>query len=188
MADFKTAFNITMGNEVAGELSDNPADTGGMTYSGISCNNFPKWEGWAMIEAMRQTPNFPGCLAQNVTLQRSVFTFYQANFWNVLGLDRFDSQDLANELFDLGVNCGADLAAGYLQRSLNVLNLNGRKYPDITIDGQIGTVTLDALKLANSGDVLKCVRALQGVRYIQICERNKTQEVFMAGWIRRAFK
>lgn len=188
MADFLTSYKITMGNEGAGELSDNPNDKGGRTYSGISQKFNPAWAGWATIESMRSTPNFPDCLKQSTVLGGQVLAFYKANYWDVLKADQYVDQLLATELFDLGVNCGTGIAGEFLQRSLNVLNNGGTKYADISVDGEIGAGTISALAKANTKDVLKCVVALQGNRYVEICEKNGTQEEFMSGWIRRAFE
>jgi len=186
MSDFLTAFKETMNTE--GTYANDPADNGGETYAGVSRKNWPAWGGWVVIDELRHTPNFPECLDQNKSLQEFVQNFYYVSFWMVLGLNQIESQPIATELFDLGVNCGTATAATFLQRSLNVLNKDQKFYQDLTVDGSVGSNTLIAVSKANEMDLLRCIVSLQGARYISICEKNGTQEKFMAGWIRRAFK
>lgn len=172
---------------IEGGYVDNPNDKGGETYAGISRNYFPLWSGWRIIDNLKGRPDFLPALKKNTELQVAKESFYRVNFWNVLKLDQVQDQAIATELFDLGTNCGTKIAALFLQRALNVLNKRAKFYPDIVIDGSIGGGTLAALSKANQGDVLKCIVALQGAKYIGIAENNESQEEFMAGWIRRAF-
>ena len=69
-----------------------------------------------------------------------------------------------------GVNCGMPVVKRFLQRTLNVLNVKGAKYPDLVVDGVIGPRTIEALKRAlavapwyrlcilRALDSLQCVR------------------------------
>lgn len=184
MAEFAIAFNKTQGNEKG--WANNPNDSGRETYAGISRKNFPSWSGWAIVDALKKVPNFPGNLEQNPTLQVAVLAFYHTSFWNMMLLDQVTDQDLANELFDSSVNMGCATATQFLQRALNVLNYP-KTIPDLQTDGSMGPSTLNALSRVNAKDALKCVVALQGTKYIAICENNHSQEEFMKGWIRRAF-
>ena len=43
MANFDEAFALTMKSE--GGYANNPNDTGGETYKGVSRKNHPKWNG-----------------------------------------------------------------------------------------------------------------------------------------------
>ncbi|MET0155477.1 MAG: glycosyl hydrolase 108 family protein [Rickettsiales bacterium] len=116
---------------------------------------------------------------------------YIAQYWDALGLDEvcFLSQKLAEKLFDAGVNCGVPRAAEWLQRALNVFNRNGADYPDVTMDGDVGPATLNALKsfAAKRGEpglnnVTKAVAALQGAHYINLAEKRAKDEAFINGW------
>lgn len=97
---------------------------------------------------------------------------------------------VAAELFDTGINMGTGVASGFLQRALNVLNRGATDYPDVTADGQIGPVTLQALKvfIAKRGGVgervlVKALDALQGERYIALAEKRPANETFVYGWL-----
>lgn len=101
------------------------------------------------------------------------------------------SSKLADELFDTGVNMGPSVPAKFLQRLLNVLNRGGKAYGDIIADGVIGNMTLHSLDMliqtrghANAEKVLlRTVDALQACRYVDIAEKNPTQEDFAWGWL-----
>jgi lysozyme family protein len=89
------------------------------------------------------------------------------------------------------VNMGPTRASEMLQRWLNGLNLEGSRYADLFVDGQIGSVTLDALRAyvdwrgAEGIDVLVCaLNCTQGVRYLELAEDNSSQEDFLYGWLR----
>ena len=49
MADFLISFKKTNINE--GGFVDDPSDSGGMTYAGVSRKWFPNWEGWKIVDA-----------------------------------------------------------------------------------------------------------------------------------------
>jgi lysozyme family protein len=77
----------------------------------------------------------------------------------------------------------------FLQRALNVLNRQGAAFADIAADGAFGPATERALAsfLRTRGDdgsrVLRgMIAAQQAVHYIEIAERDPTQEAFEFGW------
>lgn len=75
-------------------------------------------------------------------------------------------------MFDTGVNCGMPTVKKFLQRTLNVLNLKGTKYPDLAVAPWYRLCILRAL------DSLQCVR------YIELAERSERFDSFMPGWLR----
>ncbi len=98
---------------------------------------------------------------------------------------------VAEELLDTGVNCGTGFAKPLLQRALNLLNNQGKAgWSDLSVDGVYGPATLNALKnylnkRGKEGEkvLVRVLNIMQGQRYIEICERNPTQEQFFYGWI-----
>lgn len=183
MASYDIAFEITAGNNEGG-YSNNPKDRGGETYKGISRKNYPSWPGWKSIDESKKLNGFPAILAHDEYLEQRIKDFYKGEFWHPLGLDNVVNQSIANELFDTAVNCGTGVAALFLQRSLNVANLNGKYYADLKVDGDIGPVTIKALNShPKPKNILKLLNCLQGAKYISICEANPVQEVFLNGWI-----
>lgn len=85
---------------------------------------------------------------------------------------------------------GPAIGVRFLQRALNALNRNARDFPDMTVDGAIGPLTLAALDafLALRGPagemvLLKAIEAQQGERYIALAERRPANEAFLYGWL-----
>lgn len=184
MASFEIAAPIVSGHE--GTYANNPLDRGRETYCGISRKHFPKWSGWQIIDTYKSYKNFPRVLDGDVTLQKLVRSFYKGNFWNKLNLDMVNDQAIANELYDTGVNMGTGMAAVFLQRVLNVTNRNEKDYKDLQVDGDVGPDTIAVLnKHKNPKMILKFLNCLQGTRYIDICEINPSQEIFMNSWASR---
>lgn len=179
MANFEIALKETLGIE--GGKSNNPLDHGGLTYAGISQKNWPHWEGWEIIDRW-------GKLSQSdmLTLGILVNDFYRYNFWDRISLDSITNQQIANELFDTGVNASPKKAIELLQRALNLLNRNQKLYKDIELDGILGTNTL---QLTNNhpypSDLLAVLNRLQFAYYVAICEKDPTQEEFLRGWLKR---
>jgi lysozyme family protein len=183
MADFKTAYKITMAHE--GGWSNHVNDTGGETWKGIARKKHPDWPGWQLVDRAK-TGNFPANLASYPNLQTLVEMFYKVKFWDYLKLDLVNNQKIANELFDTAVNMGQGVAALFLQRSLNVSNRNGKDYAELQVDGNIGPVTISTLNNhPRQEQVLKLLNTLQGAKYIGICEANPSQEIFLNSWLSR---
>jgi lysozyme family protein len=184
MADFRTAYNIVRQNE--GGYANNKADRGGETYKGIARKFWGQWSGWKIIDSISKDSGFEAALEKNQDLQSAVLAFYKQNFWNELRLDDVQDQSIANELFDTAVNMSVNTAGEFLQRTLNVLNNNGKSYDDLLVDGKIGAKTIQTLNAHKSpARVLKVLNVLQGAKYVGICEHDPSQEVFMASWMSR---
>lgn len=186
MADFNTAFRLTMGHE--GGYANDPVDRGGETYKGIARNFWPTWAGWKIVDRVKAGKpwNLNSALAAKTDLQKLVQGFYKANFWDINRLDDVSSQQIANELFDIGVNMGTGIAAKFLQEALNLCNRNQSAYPDLIIDGKIGPVTLSTLNSkANAANVFNTLNLLQGERYLNIMRSAPAQERFWNSWLSR---
>ena len=184
MADFKVAYDITM--KIEGGYANNPSDSGGETWKGIARKKNPNWAGWSVVDEFKSKPGFPANLKDAAGLQEIVLLFYKKQYWDTLNLDKINNQNIANEMFDTGVNMGQAMAGSFLQRALNIANINGKNYPDLSVDGVIGNKTVDVLN--NQADqklVLKLLNILQGSRYVSICESNPSQEIFLRSWMSR---
>ncbi len=184
--DFSIAFNKSQVNE--GILSNNPKDKGGFTYKGISRIKHPAWPGWKIIDTFVETGHAPSLLNKNSNLQILVTQFYRAEYWSKIKGDLLPSQLISNEVFDSSVNMGVTIGSKFLQRTINLLNRNARLYPDISADGIIGPQTLSALnqciRLNSEKLVYNLLNFYQASRYIQLMERDRTQEDFI-GWFNR---
>lgn len=161
-----------------GGYVNNPADRGGATKYGIT-------------EAVARQHSYKGHMKDlPESLARDI---YRKTYWTSPRFDQIKliSPLIAEELLDTGVNCGVGFAKPTLQRALNLLNNQGKSgWSDLAVDGIYGPATLNALKtyLAKRGKdgektLLKVLNILQGNRYIEITERNPSQEQFFFGWI-----
>jgi lysozyme family protein len=108
-------------------------------------------------------------------------------FAAVIGL----SEKIAEELVDTGVNMGVAKASEFLQKSLNALNNQGKDYPDIAEDSDVGPGTIRALKAfldkrGKDGELvlLRLLNGLQVARYVEIARMRGANEAFVFGWIR----
>ena len=180
MANFNDAFFITMGHE--GGYSYDKDDAGGETYRGIARNYHPSWIGWDIIDDTK--PNIP-----DDKLELAVNDFYKQHFWDVNKLDEFGDQDVANEMFDTGVNMGVVRAAKFLQECLNYLNRNGALYDDLVLDGKIGSASLSALSIIDPYDdtdiLLVMLNVCQGRHYMTYMKKTSSQEKYARGWFHR---
>lgn len=104
MADFVTAFALTMKNE--GGYVHDPQDPGGETYKGIARRMNPKWDGWVDVDVLKKEKGFPANLDGNALLQEKIKAFYEANYWDRIRGDEIQNQDVAESIFDFAVNAG----------------------------------------------------------------------------------
>jgi len=182
---FINAFTKTMISE--GGYSNDPDDSGGETYRGITKKNFPNWEGWVIVD--QHKPKYLEIINDS-NLEYLVKDFYEKNFWVANKLDQIDQliPDLAERMFDVLVNMGPSRAGKFLQQTVNILNQNGKLYPDITVDGAIGPGTINTLKSCIKNNppkrVVAVFTAFQGSFYIDLMTKNQTQEKFV-GWFDR---
>ena len=82
MSDFLQAYERMIVNEGGYVLHTVKNDRGGQTYAGIARNAWPKWAGWAYIDAGDTPP------------AEMVRGFYRSNFWTPLRLEEVQSQDV----------------------------------------------------------------------------------------------
>jgi lysozyme family protein len=175
MNAFDKAFEHTVGIE--GGYSNNPADLGGPTKYGIT-------------ERVARAAGYQGDMKDMpIDIAKAI---YRRRYWDINRLDAVAtvSESVALEMFDTGVNCGTSTAGLFLQRSLNVLNRQGKDFADLLPDGSVGPMTVEALSafvavrgIAGHRVLLTMLNCLQGAKYIEIAERYPSQETFVYGWV-----
>lgn len=161
-----------------GGYVDHPADRGGPTN-------------WGITEATARRHGYRGHMRD---LPREVaLHIYAVEYWDGPNFDGVAqiSVQIAAELTDTGINMGVFVAAGFLQRALNLFNNRGRLYADLRADGRIGPKTLKALEtyLKRRGVdaeavMVAALNSFQGERYAAIAENDASQEDFAYGWFR----
>jgi lysozyme family protein len=186
---FQQAFDYTMAHE--GGYVNDPNDRGGETYRGIARKFWDSWDGWTVIDQLKNQTT--GTLAQRLNqakaqLDPHVRSFYHTQFWTSIKLDEVatkGSATLALKIFDTAVNVGTKPAIQWLQQALNLCNRDQRDYPNLDEDGKIGTKTLDALSKSRLDSIILTYNLLQGEHYMNICRKNPGQKVFFNGWLKR---
>jgi len=163
--------------EREGGYVNHPADRGGATNWGITEQVARAFGYHGRMQDM------PRSVAKSIYLER----YWEAPKFNLVNEV---SAQVAEEMLDTGVNMGPAVAARFLQRALNVLNQEGKSYPDVSVDGQIGRMTIAAMRayLALRGKdghvvLMRALNAQQAVRYIEIAEQRPSQEAFVHGWL-----
>ena len=162
--NFKRAFKELIGIE--GGYVNNPKDKGGETKFGISKRAYPNLD------------------IKNLTLEKAQDIYYN-DYWFALKLDYINEYNVALELFDTCVNMGIWKASTIFQEALNLLNRNERNFKDLVVDGVIGVKTILAYNKVDKNILLKVLNGLQFMNYVRICEKDKSQEVFFNGWMKR---
>lgn len=171
--------------KIEGGFVNDPDDLGGITYMGISHNANPTWSGWPIVfEYIDDLKT--GDILSNDFLMMLVKEFYYNEYYKKIHLDEIDNYNLCLELFDIAVNMGVLTAGKFLQKSLNILNRNEKYFKDLKVDGIIGEVTLNSIDcIFDLNQLIRVLNYYQMNRYIELCERDKKQEKFMYGWIKR---
>lgn len=181
MAKFTIAEGITGGNE--GLYANNPADTGGETWAGIARSYWPKWKGWSLIDIIKiqfgnsaKIINKYGSVDPN--LKSLVSSFYKQNFWDINKLDQFNNQQLANTVYDFGVNSGTGRSAKFLQQAVNDLGVF-----ELGVDGSIGNMTLSAVNNSDSKRLYDAFNKRRTDFYVSIAKGSQAQ--FLKSWLSR---
>lgn len=121
MANFDIEFDKLILAE--GGYVNDPDDTGGETYLGISRKYNPNWSGWKIIDNIKKqygTKNITSRLKSNESLTNNAKSLYKENYWDIMELDDIPSQDIAHQLFDTCVNCGKTTAIRIAQQILKM--------------------------------------------------------------------
>lgn len=164
MADFLAAFERVLGEEGGYRLTNDPRDRGGMTYAGLARRSNPGWAGWSAIDAGGAPP------------ADSVRDLYRAKYWTPLRGDEIASQPLAEALYSAYVNAGLP-AVKLAQVVIGA-----------TPDGKIGPKTLAGLNAIDEARFLDRYCIAMVARYRDICLKDKSQRIYLVGWLGRALR
>lgn len=171
MAEFQPAFDFMIPHE-GGYVFD-PADPGGETCYGISKRSYPDED------------------IAKMTIERAHF-IYQRDFW-LPPYEQIVDQQLANKVFDMGVNMGhhAVRMGGHridgfsqahliLQRAINFCGWS------ITEDGVLGPETIKRANGLPPANLESAVKLMAARHYKAIAAANPAEEKFLTGWLKRA--
>tara|TARA_R110001632_G_scaffold231792_3_gene371070 strand:- start:3732 stop:4295 length:564 start_codon:yes stop_codon:yes gene_type:complete len=153
----------------------------GFTFRGIYQTAHPKLKIWDLIEQYLREYHYLDFktnskdLHDNEYLNKLCQEFYKNNFWDRAKLDKIYSLKKCQEIFIFGVNAGMSTAIRKAQKILNV-----------SIDGIIGNVTLNALNSFNEDDFDIIFDEYEIKYYKDIINKNQSFKIFENGWKKRA--
>ena len=167
-----------------GGYVNDPADSGGETYRGISRRANPDWPGWVLLDAakragLRAREALDAHFQADQVMFDLVADLYRRKYY--LPVARFRAPERATDkMFDAGVNIGPGGAVRLAQ------GLVGAK-----ADGAIGPKTLalagEYFKRPGAVEVfLADFRQAQAAFYRDIAARKPGRAKFLSGWLRRA--
>jgi len=145
-----------------GLIANHPLDPGGFTYTGISQNAHPNWEGWKYLTNGNPIP------------ESMIVSFYDSLVWRPMMCDSLPPA-IAFYLFDTACLIGTPYTIYLLQKTLN-----------ITSDGIIGPQTLHAVRNHDPKILLSKLHASRIAFHNKIVQKYPNLNVFYNGWIRRA--
>lgn len=144
-----------------GGYTDHPADRGGCTNMGVTIANYRKYI------------NPKGTCKDLRGLTKDQFSVVFRSFWDRWRADEIHDQQVANILVDWVFNSGS-WGIRIPQRILGVKE-----------DGIVGPVTLAAVNAQCPKEFHAKVFAAREQFYRDIARNNKSQQVFLRGWLNR---
>jgi len=154
-----------------GGFVNDPADRGGATKYGITRATLAWHRGYHVtVEDVK-----------NLTVQEATEIYekrfiYGPKFNLIKEIDK-SGQMLYSNMVDFGVMSGPHLAITHLQEILQV-----------TADGVLGPVTLEALSKASHVSVNKQLVIRRALMAARLAKRDPNQLRFLAGWLTRFFQ
>lgn len=183
MADnFSTAHTFTAKWE--GGLSDDAADSGGLTKFGV---DLAMMQDIASTQAGRDTLDRMGIILpvtrntiKNLT-ETQAASIYRWQAWEALKLDLIPLRP-AVVIYDAAVNSGPRQSVKFAQRGYNACVAYGQP---LNVDGILGPATRAALKDADTDKILMAMLDQREQFYHDLVRSKPSQEVFLGGWINR---
>lgn len=158
----------------SGYVND-PDDSGGETYRGISRQNNPSWSGWDILDQYKLRR---GDIINNAELNKAVSELYFKEYFEANQFQQFDSVLVALMCFDFAVH------GGYSDRKLQTV-LNEKFKTHLVVDGNAGIKTFAAANLVLEADLSNAILDVRKARFALIIENDSTQEKYREGWDNR---
>lgn len=144
-----------------GGLSNDQDDKGGLTKYGISQNTWPNLD----IKAL--------------TLDAAKDIYFE-HYWQKPRIDQINNDALAGAVFDFGVTAGQTRAIMYLQTAANYFGAG------LVIDGALGPLSLNYINnFKHPAALFMAFKTAASMHYINLAQKNPTQQKFLAGWLNR---
>lgn len=173
MADFNKAFQLMIAHE--GGYVNDPDDPGGETYKGVARKIYSKWDGWTKIDILKTQAGFPATLDKDEELQQDIARFYEVTFWDKMNGDQLTNQEVANSIFDFGVNAGMGTSVSLAQMVVGADS-----------DGVIGPKSVENINNFDPEHFIAAFTVAKIARYVNIVKKRPTSRKYFYGWILRA--
>lgn len=167
MADFKISIGPVLRHE--GGYANDPSDSGGETYAGISRVHNPAWPGWVAIDDAKPLKQYAKVPAADPFVE----VYYYRHYWPVIQGDKIYDQRLAGFLFDWYVNSGAWAIKA-------IQEITG-----LQVDGVIGPKTLAAINAGDAGNLFDQLKKSRIAFVKNVVGRKPSQKKYLAGWLKR---
>lgn len=161
MADFIKAYEEMIVNEGGYVLHKNKGESE-VTYAGVYRKAWPKWEGWGYIDRGDTPP------------AQMVREFYKREFWNTVSGDDIRPQNVAETIFNFGVNTHPITASKLAQIVVGA-----------TPDGRLGKKSLELINAYDPERFDERFALAKIKRYSEICKANKAMKINFFGWVDR---
>lgn len=183
MADnFSTAHTFTAKWE--GGLSDDAADSGGLTKFGV---DLAMMQDIASTQAGRDTLDRMGIILpvtrntiKNLT-ETQAASIYRWQAWEALKLDLIPLRP-AIVIYDAAVNSGPKQSVRFAQRGYNACVAYGQP---LDTDGILGPATRKAMQQADTDKILMAMLDQREKFFYDLVAAKPSQEVFLRGWLNR---
>jgi lysozyme family protein len=105
-------------------------------------------------------------------------------YFNKLKLYELSEQQIADKICDMAMPMGRGSVTKCVQRALKALSI--RNF-DIKEDGIMGNITLSKIECSPKMEFLAAFRSECANRFRYIADKNQSKNVFLKGWLRRAY-
>lgn len=161
MAGFKEAVETILKHE--GGFVNNQHDRGGATNWGITQRVYEAYKGRAVtIDEIKNMP------------RTDAIAIYKRNYWDTIKGDQIKFYSVALTMFDQAVNRGVGSVIKQAQRVVG-----------LSPDGVLGSKTLASINIMPEPDFISKFLTESVKSYNAIVEKNPSQNVFIAGWLKR---
>jgi len=151
---------------------NDPDDNGGETVSGVTRKNHQALKIWASLDKLSGVAKKKSYKPTKEEW-KEIYQLYYENYYNPLRIEDIVDEQLAIQVFDLGVNAGVNRSAKILQEVVRVKQ-----------DGIVGKNTLEAVN--SDKQATESFRERRLKYYNSLAESNSTYQKFLKGWINRA--
>jgi lysozyme family protein len=147
-----------------GGYVSNPVDPGGETKFGISRKAYPSID------------------IKSITLEQAKRIYYE-DYWRKAKIHRVLNWDVASKLLDIVVNFGENQAKEIIQRSL----MSVHRRPRMGLEGKWSRLVELVNGVSNNEALLAALRSEQAAVYRMIVQKKEPLNIFLDGWLIRAY-